>query len=305
MIGLPSHCNSVHRTFGLFLLLLAARDLGVARGFSGNTVPTVLVKCVSSSSSGSRKAFVRRPLMFAAKSSGPSTPPSCVPNEFSRPLNTDRILKTASGKQRRSHRNYETTIEANEDECSALAGRFGIKSLECLKADLSLSLPSSGAQGAGGGRVLTVQVEGTIAASLTQRCVRTNEAFDMKVEIPISVIVKPVSMNFQWQGADDDSEDETPSSASNKSNKKKPKKNLQLDRSLNLSGDMTELQQLINQQQEEIVFGIDDILEDESIYSLATGNLDIGELVAQTFWLNLDPYPKKPGSGPVEFTISG
>jgi len=33
--------------------------------------------------------------------------------------------------------------------------------------------------------------------------------------------------------------------------------------------------------------------------------LDMGELVSQTFWLNLDPYPKKPGSGPVEFTISG
>jgi hypothetical protein len=50
----------------------------------------------------------------------------------------------------------------------------------------------------------------------------------------------------------------------------------------------------------------DDLLvEDESIYSLLTGTLDVGELVAQSFWLNLDPYPKKPGSGPIEISISG
>jgi hypothetical protein len=47
------------------------------------------------------------------------------------------------------------------------------------------------------------------------------------------------------------------------------------------------------------------LVEDESIYSSATGVLDVGELVAQTFWLQLDPYPKKPGTGPMEFTITG
>jgi hypothetical protein len=48
----------------------------------------------------------------------------------------------------------------------------------------------------------------------------------------------------------------------------------------------------------------EDIIEDENIFGL-DGVLDIGELVAQTFRLKLDPYPKKPGSEPVSYSITG
>jgi hypothetical protein len=210
------------------------------------------------------------------------------PNEFSRPLNTDRILKTASGKQRRSYRDYQTIIEATPEECSQLAKRFELNHLESLKADLSLSLPSH--YNSRGGGALTVQVEGSILATLTQTCVRTNENFDVTVEFPMTVIVKPVSSNFE---SDDKEVDDAPQI--------KKKKTARNDRSF----DVMELQQMIERQVDEYDFNVEEIVEDEAIYSAASGILDMGELVSQTFWLNLDPYPKKPGSGPVEFTISG
>lgn len=211
-----------------------------------------------------------------------------IPNEFSRPLNTDRILKTAAGKQRRSYRDYQTTIEATSDECTKLAKRFGLNHLESLKADVLLSLPLH--YNSRGGGALTVQAEGSILATLTQTCVRTNEDFEVTVEFPLTVIVKPVSRSFDSVDA---SLDEVP-----QSKKKKSSRNDQ-------PFDMMELQQRIERQVDEFDYSIDEIVEDEAIYSAASGILDIGELVSQTFWLNLDPYPKKPGSGPVEFTISG
>ena len=47
------------------------------------------------------------------------------------------------------------------------------------------------------------------------------------------------------------------------------------------------------------------LVEDESIYSIDSGVLDVGELIAQSFWLQLDPFPKKPGTGPIEYEITG
>jgi hypothetical protein len=46
------------------------------------------------------------------------------------------------------------------------------------------------------------------------------------------------------------------------------------------------------------------LMEDEAIYS-TTSLLDVGELISQLFWLQLDPYPRKEGSGPVQFSITG
>ena len=42
------------------------------------------------------------------------------------------------------------------------------------------------------------------------------------------------------------------------------------------------------------------IVEDLAIFSSVTGILDVGELIAQSFWLQLDPFPKKPGTRPVQ-----
>ena len=46
------------------------------------------------------------------------------------------------------------------------------------------------------------------------------------------------------------------------------------------------------------------LMEDEAIYSTES-LLDVGELVSQLFWLQLDPYPKKPGSKPIQTSITG
>ncbi len=218
------------------------------------------------------------------------SPLGSTQNEFSRPLNTDRILKTSSGKQRRAYRDYQTTIDATPEECSALAERFELKMLKSLQAELSLSPPPH--YNSQGGSYLTVQVEGSILASLTQTCVRTNEDFEVTVEFPLSAIVKPVSMNFPLEEKWNDSAPE----------KKKGKSKTDRSRQVH---DLSELQQIIQRREDEFDFDAEDMIEDESIYSLSSGMLDVGELVAQTFWLNLDPYPKKPGSGPMEFTISG
>jgi len=48
----------------------------------------------------------------------------------------------------------------------------------------------------------------------------------------------------------------------------------------------------------------DDLIEDEAVYT-KDGILDIGELVTQLFRLKLDPFPKKPGTNPVWYSISG
>jgi hypothetical protein len=48
----------------------------------------------------------------------------------------------------------------------------------------------------------------------------------------------------------------------------------------------------------------EDIMEDEGILG-EDGIFDVGELVAQMFRVKLDPYPKKPGTTPVSYTITG
>jgi uncharacterized metal-binding protein YceD (DUF177 family) len=210
-------------------------------------------------------------------------------NEFSRPIETDDILKTASGNKRRI-RDYTLTITANEDECLALAKRFELKSLQALEANLSVRPSDSHSRSRG---FMTCNVEGTINASLTQTCVRTNEDFPVDVEFLVQSIVKPTANNFYVD------ENEEVSNSFKKSSK--DVKNLKSNQLKNMNN-MLELQNMLDQIKDED----DDLLvEDESIYSLLTGTLDVGELVAQSFWLQLDPYPHKPGSEPVEISISG
>lgn len=211
-----------------------------------------------------------------------------VCNEFSRRIETDKILKTASGNRRRT-RDYRLTITADEDECEKLAKRFDLTKLSSLEANISLRPSKQYSTNSG---FMTVYVEGTIEASVTQTCVRTNENFEVDVEFPLESIVKPVATNFILDENDEDT---------NSYNKPKMDRNLK-SRDLKSLNDIMELQNAINQMEDE---DEDILVEDESIYSLVSGVLDVGELVAQSFWLNLDPYPKKPGSGPVEMSISG
>ena len=244
-------------------------------------------------------------------------------NEFSRILHVDRIFRNRrrgadGGGGNSQQRDHTVTVKADADECSALAKRFDLKDLTRLTADISFR-PAAEALVASAGGVggLPVEAEGTIEAHLTQTCVRTNEEFEVDVEFPLYAVVKPVAANndedlrrlfLQQQ------EEEAAAASGKKSKKKKNKKRAPRDdvfhenkKEYNLA-DVFDLQAAI---QEADFFGDDetggaaDLVEDESIYSLSSEQLDVGELIAQTFYLQLDPFPKKPGSDPVSWEISG
>jgi hypothetical protein len=200
------------------------------------------------------------------------------PCEFSRTIQPDRILKIK--------RDYVADIQANEAERSALAGRFGLKSMDRLEASLKL-------RSCGNYRTTTtnsVEVEGTVLATVTQTCVRSNEDFIVDVEFPLYCIVHPaVPWNFMQQ-----EEDEPDKKSKKKQNGYRPQGKVN-------EMDIMELQRLL---QEDVDTDEDVLMEDEAIYAV-TGLLDMGELVSQLFFLQLDPYPKKPGSGPVQTSITG
>ena len=135
-------------------------------------------------------------------------------------------------------------------------------------------------------------------ARLTQTCVRTGEKFDVDVEFPLIAIVRPLELfNQGKQETEDLSELDNYLAKTNGSSKKQKKVNTP-DRNIN-EMDMMEMQYLLQDFDVE-----DDVMEDEAIFS-TDGTLDVGELVAQLFWLKLDPYPKKPGTGPINISISG
>jgi hypothetical protein len=233
--------------------------------------------------------------------------PEIPPNEFSRPVSTDNILKTAGGK-RRVNKDYTIHLEATMEECQALAVRFGLSNIASLQADLAVRRPSEEVAGSGGGGssstqnyysngLVAVQVEGTVAAKVTQTCVRTNEDFEVDVEFPLSALVKPITHKKQKT-----EEEEIVLRELKRSGGAGAGKNGVKADSVNNLNDIHQLQKLLQEIQAD---EIDNIIEDESIYSVDTGKLDLGELVAQTFWMTLDPYPKKPGTSPVSFSISG
>lgn len=219
-----------------------------------------------------------------------------VPNEFSRTYRVDRIL---GGGPRQ--RDYMIEVEAKEDELQNLATRFDLRDLFRLQAEVALRRERMSE-----GKAPGVEVEGTIKARVTQQCVRTGEVFDVGVEFPLYCIVRPLALSSGPE------EEELPPELleyEQKENKKR-NKNKRGEKRLNKENggvktqalqqmDIMEIQKLLQDIDVE-----DDVMEDEAIYS-ADGILDIGELVAQMFWLKLDPYPRKPGSNFVQKSITG
>jgi hypothetical protein len=205
-------------------------------------------------------------------------------NEFSRKISTEKIL---GGKQgRRSNvRDFHVELQASTDECDALAKRFQLKAISALQASLSMRPSITGDQ--------DIQVVGSMLASVTQICVRTNDSFEVSVEVPIDAMVRPVQPEhalFQTL------ETVSPSKSQNNNNDAKKKKKQSQRTSSNSKGvddiDLSQLQRLVNS---DILHNDDTIMEDEAILTIG-GMLDVGELVSQLFWLSLDPYPRKPGS---------
>jgi len=261
---------------------------------------TAFVVAPGSSSSilnGGRTATTRKTLLrFYAKSKkkepAATAPYERPPNEFSR---TYRVESVLSGGHRQ--RDYNVAVQATAAELSALAGRFDLNQIYSLEAALDLRRERSSPTG--------VEVEGTVTARVDQVCVRTGEIFDVDVQFPLFAIVRPIASASASSSVEP--AEEVPQEVADyeermnkQNNKKKKNKRLNNKTPLNLKDmDMNELQNLLQDFDVE-----DDVMEDEGIYE-SGGMIDIGELVAQLFWLKLDPYPKKPGSSPVQSSISG
>uniref|UniRef100_A0A7S1CY52 Uncharacterized protein n=1 Tax=Cyclophora tenuis TaxID=216820 RepID=A0A7S1CY52_CYCTE len=236
-------------------------------------------------------------------------------NEFSRVYRMDSLLSS-----RGRGRDYKLEVAANESEMKALANRFDLHAIDRLHARLILRREDCFGPYSNGN--LGVEVEGTVSACVTQTCVRTGETFQVDLEFPLYAITRPVtsfsSSSNNAAAADDDgdyddwgagrgsdedfynSDSSSNSRPNNNNNNNKRNKNSVRAPERNIDEmDVVALQKLLQNVDEE-----DSVIEDEGIYTM-DGTLDVGELVAQLFWLKLDPLPKKPGSDPVFMSISG
>jgi hypothetical protein len=236
-----------------------------------------------------------RGTVAVASKRGKVEPISLPENEFSRKVQPERILK--------SRRDFVMDLEASESERAALAARFDLAEIGALHASVSL-VPESTARGTG------IQAHGSVTATVTQRCVRTGEAFQVDLEFPVEALVRPVrpllsSLSFAEEMEDGKGMRESRSSQKSMRNNMSKKS----DRSTGFNGmDLAELQGLLEGAENDGSGSIDSssttLMEDEAIYSTES-LLDVGELISQLFWLQLDPYPKKGGSGPVQYSITG
>jgi hypothetical protein len=115
-------------------------------------------------------------------------------------------------------------------------------------------------------QVTAVEVEGTIVAGVTQTCVRTNEDFDVDLEFSLFALVRPVAPLFDDLQEDvnlTESKSFEEDVRSKKGKEKKDSKALDVpERNVNAI-DILELQRLLQDLDTE-----DDVIEDESIYSL-------------------------------------
>jgi hypothetical protein len=241
-----------------------------------------------------------------ASEKNPSSLPGSIQNELSRTLSTESIFHTAGGKRRQSRRVYEMHVEASEKECRELAQRFDLPAISSLSASVKIQRPSQemGGSTSYANGLSACQIDGGIEATVTQVCVRTSEQFTSHVNITLKALVIPISSAQSIQNSDEHDENlNYDDERLFRDLQKNTNRHILDTKSLRNTQDILELSKLVDEVAEES--GEHVIVEDESIYSAQRGELDVGELVAQTFWLGLDPYPKKPGTDPVQFSISG
>lgn len=149
-----------------------------------------------------------------------------APLEFSRPLSIEGIIPDRPRRE---------TVEADDAERAALARRFGLQSLDKLRAEMTILRLSDSK---------IVRIEGKIEGEAVQTCV-------------VSLQGVPVEINAGFDSYFTEDGKEI------------------FDEGDNFS---------IELEEEE---GPDLVVHD--------GMLDLGELVAQYFSLELDPYPRAPG----------
>ena len=223
---------------------------------------------------------------------------------------------------------HEMTVTATKEECDALAERFGLSRLDSLEADLRIMPCIVQQQLTTGGKASrasligsdisssssdVVDVEGTIKAHVQHVCVRSGDEFEMDVEFPFYCTVYPVSGNdnilndnIRNRGGQDD---DTMPKKKKKTKKSKRSKNASLKSGSGGSivvdlNDVFDLQAAIKASEAALEDddGFGDIdaaaaaipFEDEAVYcTFPDLTLDVGELVAQSFYTQLDPYPVK------------
>jgi len=138
-------------------------------------------------------------------------------------------------------------------------------------------------------------VAGSISATLMQECVRTCEPFPVDMNFEIASVIKAVEVR---ERDDSNAVDLQLSVGDTPKKKGKRKANRRKDISEIDDMDIQELQQVMEE------FGSDlDVIEDLMIFK--EGVVDAGELAAQLLRLELDPFPKKPGSEPINLSFSG
>ena len=140
-----------------------------------------------------------------------------VASEFSRPVRLDTL-----GEGPR-----EVTVEAEADECRALARRFGLAGVERLAATATLTRAGD-----------AVTATGRLTANVVQSCVATGDPLPVALDEPFALRFEPAGMD----GAEEIELSEA-----------------QLD-----------------------------------VLSYSGGAVDLGEAVAETLSLALDPFPRAP-----------
>lgn len=294
---------------------------------ANHRIPFLVSSLSSSSSSSSSLSRLYSKTNTNPNHPNPNSAAQFSRNEFSRIIHIDRIFQNKRRTLNQQQRDHDVSVKADGTERAMLAERFQLKGLTKLEADLVFR-PAISASSAMGGSYTTnfpIVAEGTIEAHLIQTCVRTGESFEVDVEIPVNAIIRPVQSNSDGTATNDnmdslrhtdyDNHDDSSSSGGKKKkqkkNKKKNKHVMHQNKKVHNLDDIFDLQTAIEQAElyeGSIGGGIDgndtaDVVEDEGIYSFSSDQLDVGELVSQTFYLQLDWYPKKPGSEPVEFEM--
>ncbi len=163
-------------------------------------------------------------------------------------------------------------------------------------------------------------MKGIVKTNITRICVRTGDPFDEQLQFDIFAVLTPTDASpFPYTADSDDGsrnfDDKYDLDALFKESKenterfkkKKPqnkKRNKNMNKKVVFGRRQIEDMGVLEVQNMLEDYDLEEyIIEDDRIYN-KLGVVNVGELVSQLLVVQLDPYPKKPGSQPVRFTFS-
>jgi hypothetical protein len=158
----------------------------------------------------------------------------------------------------------------------------------------------------------SIIVKGIVKTNITRICVRTGDPFDVQLQFDVFAVLTPTDSSPFPYTSDSENGLRNYDDNENKENterfkKKKPqnkKKNKNLNKKVVFGRRQIENMGVLEVQNMLEDYDLEEyIIEDDRIYN-TLGIVNVGELVSQLLVVQLDPYPKKPGSQPVRFTFS-